>query len=405
MIPQALEWLKPRWPQVTVNLSGNHKHKLAVVVTSVLLTVFLTCWALKFLILETYLLPYARVILEFAFNDSERSLADREMLVEQAWRLHQFESRFSQQYYCHDKPIQKDVAWLTVLVNDKYIVPALVLGHSLQQFSCQRNMLAFVSKEVTGPARLALRAVGWTVHEVTQMDCRWMELKQGQAFSGKGILGTHTRLHAWNFTQYSKIVYVDPDVMPVSHMDELFKLPGDFAAAYCARPGIMDPCFNAGLLVFRPDTAHYREIMDFWFKASQDHCINDQVLLWHYYTDTKRWLPLPYAYNVRKIVSHPMKAFHFSWPVPKPWDCPCRPSRKEAKAFDRPLLTLQDVSILFWKQMYEALRRYGLDEWWRGSSFYDSSQEFGETGFHDCWVENGLPVDNAFLYQPKQTYM
>lgn len=390
-----------QWTRGRINLHRRTKRKLFLLTMLFLLFLFFISWLLNVLVLQSYFFPYARVILEFAFNNSQRILENDRLLAEQGWRLHQFETRYGQEFYCKDKTHQKDVAWLTVLVNDKYVVPALVLGHSLRMFSCEKNMLVFVSKQVSQPARVALQKVGWTVHEVIQMDCKWMEAQQGRPPSNRGIAGTHTRFHAWNYTQYSKIIYMDPDYMPLTHMDELFSVPGDFAAAYCARPGIMDPCFNAGLLVFRPDKDHHRDIINFWWETSKEKCVNDQVLLWHHYTDSKRWIPLPYMYNVRKMLYRPMKAFHFSWPVPKPWDCACRPSRSEAKAFNRPLLNIQDISLLFWKKMYQALERYDLDRWWQTSIFFNPSQEHGEKTFNECWIENGLPTGNAFLYQPK----
>ena len=251
------------------------KRKLALV----LFVVGLITWLLFVLLRQTYFLPYARIIIKLASTDSHRFADNDRILTEQAWRLHAFETRFSQEFYCKDKPGREDVAWLTVLVNDKYLVPTLVLGHALRTFSCQKTMLAFLSEGVSESARTALRKVGWMIRDVEQMDCNWMERQLGRPQLNFGLTGTHTRFHAWNMTEYSKIIHLDPDYMPLAHMDELFSLPGDFYASYCARPGILDPCFNAGMLVFRPDKELHRELMTFWTETSRSHrCLNDQVL-------------------------------------------------------------------------------------------------------------------------------
>ncbi|EDO35741.1 predicted protein, partial [Nematostella vectensis] len=163
---------------------------------------------------------------------------------------------------CEDKGSERtDFTWLSALVNDEYVIPAVVLGHSIKTLSCVKKMLVLVSDEVSKASIHALERTGWSVKLVTAMDCRWLERKQGHMPASKGILGTHTRFHAWNYTQYSKIIYADPDYMLLSNMDELFHLSEDFAAAECARAGMVDPCFNAGLLVFRPSYMDYKAIM------------------------------------------------------------------------------------------------------------------------------------------------
>ena len=123
------------------------------------------------------------------------------------------------------------------------------------------------------------------------------------------------------------------------------------------------------------------------------------MLLWHLYADADRWQSLPYAYNVRKALYRPMKAFHFSWPLPKPWDSECRPSRREAASFDGPLVTIKDVSLIFWKNLYEALKKYELEEWWETSTFADPARENSKMTFDECWSEHGFAIHKTLFYQ------
>ena len=39
---------------------------------------------------------------------------------------------------------RKDVTWLTVMVSNDFVVLALVLGCSIQTFSCYKTMMAFL---------------------------------------------------------------------------------------------------------------------------------------------------------------------------------------------------------------------------------------------------------------------
>ncbi|KAJ7362067.1 hypothetical protein OS493_013156 [Desmophyllum pertusum] len=281
------------------------------------------------------------------------------------------------------------------MVNDDFVVPALVLGHSIRTFSCQKNMIAFISERVSEGTRKALQSVGWNTRLVEEMDCEWFDAKVGGERNsglfarplGYRIKGTHTRFHAWNYTEYTKIIYVDADYMLMTNIDQLFDIPDDFAASPCARPGVLDPCFNAGLLVFRPDSNYYQEIMNLWWETTKvDTCPNDQVLLWHYYANPGNWKALPYAFNIRRIIYRPLNSFHFACcRPPKPWSAKCRPSRKEASDFDRPILVVDDMVLIFWKNFYELLKKYNLEDWWRSTEFYRPEQEFSVVSYADCW--------------------
>lgn len=333
-----------------------------------------------------YLCQYTKLIVREILIDRTRLLENDIQLAQKEWRLYQMESKFGQKW-CQEKvKPRSDWTWLTAMVNDDFAVPALVLGYSLQKFSCQKNMIALVSSDVSQGARNALGKVGWSIREVERLDCDWIEKQKGLPQLHSGYIGTHTRFHAWNYTEFSKIIYADPDYMPMTNIDDLFDVKGDFAAATCSRPGVLDPCFNAGLLVFRPDAKDYKGIMDLWWTTTDDHCPNDQVLLWHYYADAGRWTALPYSYNVRRITFRPMKAYHFACCIPpKPWSARCRPSRVETEQYDQPITKVERTAIVFWKNLYELLKVHDLDEWWMSTRFYRKNQEFGNLTSEQCW--------------------
>ena len=53
---------------------------------------------------------------------------------------------------------------------------------------------------------------------------------------------------------YPQILYLDGDYFPLTSLDSLFDTiqPGKICASYCSKPGIVDPCFNAGQLLLLP---------------------------------------------------------------------------------------------------------------------------------------------------------
>ena len=371
---------------------GSRRTVCAITVLPTLaVVIFLVVWRPLFL---PYFFRYAHSVISEFSDDKQRFQENDLVLAQKEWRMYQIESRFGQDWCKEHATLRSDVTWLTVSVNDLFVVPTLVLGHSIRKFSCQKNMMVFISDQVSEGARKALQSVGWETRLVEEMDCHWLDAKLGGDRNsglfgkplGKRIKGTHTRFHAWNYTEFSKIVYVDADYMPLTNIDHLFDIPDDFAAAPCSRPGVLDPCFNAGLLVFRPDVNYYREIMNLWQETTLiDTCPNDQVLLWHYYADAGNWKALPYAYNIRRIIFRPLNSFHYACcKPPKPWSAACRPSRIEAKDFKGPIEIVDHMSLIFWKNFYELLEKYNLDKWWRSTKFFQPSQEFGVVSYAGC---------------------
>ncbi|XP_031559401.1 glycogenin-1-like isoform X1 [Actinia tenebrosa] len=324
-------------------------------------------------------------------DDQGRRVANELLLSKMEWDYHELQRHFMEQICQSKRSYGSDrYTWLTALVNDDYVPAAIVLGHSIRTLSCVKNMMVLVTDEVSFFGRDALARVGWDVRVVEKLDCRWMDKHLSNVAPSKGIIGTYTRFHAWNYTQFSKIIYADPDYMLLSNIDELFEETADFAATYCSRPGVIDPCFNAGLLVFKPDSKQHQSIMDLWEKISREEsCPSDQELLWYYFANTGKWKPLSYAYNVRRIIYRPMKAFHFACcPPPKPWKEKCRPSRGEAMLYDQPITNLKEVSIVFWKCFYEALSVYNIDRWWKSTKYFNPDLEFGNIPYENCWNKN-----------------
>ena len=369
-------------------------------ILTLIAVVFLAAWRP---LLVSYLFRVAKLLVSEVtkvMNDKQSFIDNELQFAAMEWRLYEIESRFGQDWCKENVKSRSDVTWLTVVVNDEFIPPALNLAHSLRTFSCNKNMISFISEELSEGAVKALQNVGWETRVVEEMDCSWLDAKIGRgrnnslSSSLRGARGAHTRFHAWNYTEYSKIIYVDADYMLMTNIDELFDLPDDFAATPCSRPGVIDFCLNAGLLVFRPDSKVYQEIMNFWRESTEIFtCVNDQSLLYMYFLETGKWKTLPYAYNVRRIVFRPMKAFHFSCcRPPKPWSAECRPSRREVGDFKGPVLTLDDTVLVYWKAFYDLLKKYKLERWWRSTKFFRPAQEFGNVTYTDCWKQDPVPV-------------
>ncbi|KAF3921070.1 hypothetical protein AA313_de0205160 [Arthrobotrys entomopaga] len=100
-----------------------------------------------------------------------------------------------------------------------------------------------------------------------------------------------TKIHLWSLTQFSKIVYIDADVVAIRAPEELFDIQERFAA--CPDIGWPD-CFNSGVMVLKPDLGTFHGLKNLAQRGiSFDGA--DQGLLNQYFRD---WHRLSFVYNV-----------------------------------------------------------------------------------------------------------
>jgi glycogenin len=104
------------------------------------------------------------------------------------------------------------------------------------------------------------------------------------------LISTFSKIELWRQTQFSRIVYIDADMVAIRAPNELLHHDADFAAV----PDIGWPdCFNSGLLVLRPNLADYYSLLALAQRGiSFDGA--DQGLLNMHFQD---WHRLSFVYN------------------------------------------------------------------------------------------------------------
>ncbi|XP_028396340.1 glycogenin-1-like isoform X2 [Dendronephthya gigantea] len=332
-----------------------------------LLVLFLLLFRILVPNLFSYSLSYFQIIITMVNTDMDRQQDVIRQEAELVWGYHQMQKRFMQQICKEKKLSKKKYLWLVSLSSDNVLPGAVAVAQSIQKISCYTNIGAMVTPNVSNLTRSVLAKAGYQMFDVESLDCNWLEKSLHLPPTNTGIPGTHTRFHAWNLLQFEKIAYVDIDYMLLTNIDEIFDLPGDLSAVYCARPSVVQPCFNAGLAVFRPSAKTHSGLMDKWKELNGIMgCVSDQVVMWYYFAFSDRWNPLPYSYNVRRKLFYPMKAYHFAGygVTPKPWDMKIPPTKKEAFDFPGPAVERKDMNFLWWQLFYNALDQYNLHQWW-----------------------------------------
>ena len=259
-------------------------------------------------------------------------------------------------------------AWATLLTQPGYVPGVRALRASLARVGSAYPLVVAVTDGVGAEDRAVLEADGCLLREVEPL-----RPPSGLTdhYANARFAEVWTKLGVWRLTEFERLVVLDADMLVVRDMDELFDLPladDEIAACHACRcnpnriasypdswtpagcaytylagaePGaetdVVDPYFNGGTLVLRPDLAVFdalvRELgevedLSRYVFAEQDF-LNE-----HFHG---RWVALPYVYNALKTLpfQHPelwdpaaVKNIHFI--IDKPWESEPDPTSRYA---------------------------------------------------------------------------
>jgi glycogenin glucosyltransferase len=195
-------------------------------------------------------------------------------------------------------------AYVTLLTNDSFLPGVEVLAYTLNKYTARdgRPFVVLVTPAVSAVTRAKLRRLASPARAVQVLDtppipnprCLLANVgKEGgdgarpvpaAASAGAPPLSTepaaaaaaaapasvhvpswvdtgYTKLGLWGLTQFSKVVYLDADMLVVgAGLEELWERPG--APCPAAAPDVFPPDrFNAGLLVVEPDAAVHAALL------------------------------------------------------------------------------------------------------------------------------------------------
>ncbi|KAH9968597.1 hypothetical protein BC827DRAFT_1164258 [Russula dissimulans] len=221
-------------------------------------------------------------------------------------------------------------AFVTLLTSDSYLPGALTLAAALKDVhpspalpsEVDFQTVCLVTPETVDIASIKLLRKAFDV--VIGVEIIEQVNERGLQLLGRPDLSTVlTKLHIFRLIQYSKIIFLDADVLPIRPLSHLFTLPHDFSAV----PDVGWPdIFNSGLMVLSPGEDKFTELMTLSkTKGSWDGA--DQGLLneWR----GSDWNRLSFTYNTTPTAVYTyapayerfgsqISAIHFIGPN-KPW--------------------------------------------------------------------------------------
>ncbi|KAF9460095.1 hypothetical protein BDZ94DRAFT_1266657 [Collybia nuda] len=222
-------------------------------------------------------------------------------------------------------------AFVTLVSSDSYLPGALAVAGALKDVhpsppvppEVPFQTVCLVTPETVDVSTIKLLRGAFEI--VIGVEVIGQEDEKGLKLLGRLDLNTVlTKLHIFRLTQFSKIIFLDADVLPIRPLSHLFSLPHEFSAS----PDVGWPdIFNSGVLVLSPGEEKFTQLTDLLAsKGSWDG--GDQGILneWR----GGNWNRLSFTYNTTPTAAYTyapayerfgaqISAIHFIGPN-KPWN-------------------------------------------------------------------------------------
>ncbi|XP_047326590.1 UDP-glucuronate:xylan alpha-glucuronosyltransferase 2 [Impatiens glandulifera] len=165
-------------------------------------------------------------------------------------------------------------AYATVLhSSEAYVCGAITLAQSLIQTGTKRDLLLLLDTSISIPKREALAMAGWKIHLIKRIRNPKAEKNSYNEYN-------YSKFRLWQLTQYSKIIFVDSDIIVLQNLDLLFRFPQMSAA------GNDGSLFNSGVMVIEPSNCTFRVLMKarkdvVSYNGGDQGFLNEIFVYWH----------------------------------------------------------------------------------------------------------------------------
>uniref|UniRef100_A0A1I7YXJ0 Glyco_trans_2-like domain-containing protein n=1 Tax=Steinernema glaseri TaxID=37863 RepID=A0A1I7YXJ0_9BILA len=157
----------------------------------------------------------------------------------------------------------------STLSSEEHVLPARILGHALHELDPTVPFAVFYTEEISGTSLEELEAEGVKTIRVDRVEAP----------------SSSFQIRMWSHTEYTAIVHIDPDALPLVDVSELFR-----CGAFCASFRHSDK-FNSGVFVLRPDQKVYKDLLS-KIGALNSYDGGDQGFLNSYFAELKL-APIP----------------------------------------------------------------------------------------------------------------
>lgn len=191
-------------------------------------------------------------------------------------------------------------AIVTTLYTNNFAAAVATLGHSLKKTNTTaRLILLYLPDKISEEALCIATSSGFVAQPVARIP----PPRHGQGVH-RHFQDQYTKLTLWTLDKQGieAVVYLDADTLVRQSIDELFRLPYNFAAV----PDIFldsrgfSLSFNAGVMFVRPSTEVFNTMVEQISTASYRAADAEQSFLNHFYGAEA--IRLPYMYNGNQAI-------------------------------------------------------------------------------------------------------
>lgn len=187
-------------------------------------------------------------------------------------------------------------AFVTLLATPDFIPGLLALNQSLKLHNPNHNLVTLVTKKISNESINLLKEARIIIKEVDEIPNPFLS-KDDE----RGFIHTYTKLRIFDLIEFSKIVYLDIDMVICDNIELLFEKQ-HMSAVIAGRnaSGNKNWCLlNSGLMVIEPNRCLFEELI---FQSKKLHSIDqsDQGFLQSFFVDwpNQRKLHLSERYNL-----------------------------------------------------------------------------------------------------------
>lgn len=225
-------------------------------------------------------------------------------------------------------------AYITLLTNEAYLPGALTVGQILKK-DLKTKYTLVILLDTTQINEKLVEYLQEVYDEIIPIDGDLIMSPIDKLVSQLNrieLLVTFTKILLWKQVQYTKLVYLDCDVLPMQGIDELFEKEFDANQVVASPDSGWPDIFNTGVMVLKPSKAIFKQLSEFVEAEENTFDGADQGLFNEFFNIASQglnWIRLPFVYNVTFSQSYQylpayhrffkdIKIFHYIGQI-KPW--------------------------------------------------------------------------------------
>ncbi|KMZ57764.1 UDP-glucuronate:xylan alpha-glucuronosyltransferase 2 [Zostera marina] len=236
--------------------------------------------------------------------------------------------------------------------SSRYVCGAIILAQALLHTRTYRELLLLHDDSIPSDELKGLLLAGWKLRLVSRIRNPHVDKDKYNAYN-------YTKLRLWLMIEYSKIVFLDADVLVLRNIDFMFRLP------QLSARGNDGDLFNSGVMVIEPSECSFQTMMDrqmeiVSYNGGDQGFLNEIFVWWHRMPCKVNFMKTfnSKSKQVRQRMEHlltskPPEFYAIHYLGMKPWTCyrdyDCNWNNKRQNVF------ANDVAHRLWWISYDRI--------------------------------------------------